>query len=160
MSDDRGQGIRDVFLEYFKRYEGYHGAKETLVWLAATVYMGFAAATLNWLATTTAHWCSYRPWIGAGIGVVCFLLSWFLWLQNGYKAGSVNISNMLDDWLPRLDGERPPTFSDLHAKLKCAQEKQVHRWSPGGGLAGSVLLLLVVVLGLAQILMVSCYPAP
>ena len=91
------------FLAYFDRYEKYHGAKETLVWLAATVYMGFAGATMNWLLTTSAHWGAHRVAVSVGIGLVCLLLSSFLWLQNEYKASSVNISNKLDAWLSKFD---------------------------------------------------------
>ncbi len=158
MADDQGKGVREFFLEYVKRYESYHSAKETLVWLAATVYMGFAGATMNWLMTTNANWTKYRPWLGVGIGVVCFLLSWFLWFQNGYKASSKNVSDKLDDWLPKFDDKKQPTFTDLHSTWKCANEMQFHRWK--NGKAGCVLLILVIVLGIAQILVVSWYPGP
>jgi len=157
MPNDQGKGVCDFFLAYFDRYEKYHGAKETLVWLAATVYMGFAGATMNWLVTTSADWSPYRVWLAVGIGLVCLLLSTFLWLQNEYKASSVNVSNKLDAWLSTFDLKKQPTFAQLESLVKCANEMKVKRWSPGGGLAGSVLWLLVVALGVAQILVVALY---
>jgi hypothetical protein len=68
MANEKEKGVHDFFLAYFNRYEGYHGAKETLVWLAAaTVYMGIAGATLNWLVTTRSEWTPYRPWLAIAI---------------------------------------------------------------------------------------------
>ena len=88
---------KDLLILLYEQNEKYHDTKEKVIWLAGTVYFGFAVLVLRWVLDLPSEW-----FLGTGIGsprgatltflsVVFGFVFWYLWFQHRAKIDTLSI---------------------------------------------------------------------
>ncbi len=149
----------EMFLQLHRTYEDYHSKKETLVWAATSTYIAFVGVAMGWIFKNPAGWTVLTKWLLFWTLIaVCVLSIVFVWYQNWYKSDAVRITDALLGMLKEPGVKSIRRLSDLPSLNGDCIDKFFSILK--GGRAGLILILLMLLLGIAQVLLVMHFIDP
>ncbi len=87
--------MKELYIEHLKIRHAYHAAKEKMVWLVATVYLGFAFAVIDWIWKNNEVVQAHSELAYLGVSFVFGFGALFAGVQNWYKAQTVVITEKM-----------------------------------------------------------------
>jgi len=151
--------VKETVIEFYKINYDYHNVKEQMFWLAATLYLGFAAGSIAWATSNVHLLIKYRGWIVFFSVAVLAFSECFVLFQNWYKARSVFIDSALCNLLRRFDvGMKRPKYWEVSSVMESGPgTPDFNRVKIffNNGRTGIIAMLLMLAFGIIQIACVS-----
>ena len=146
--------MKELFVKLYALNDDYHNNKERMIWLATTVYLGFALAVLGWLASHKSEW-QYDKWPFIAFLSMVFLESFcFIFDQNWNKCRSVKIADQLNSLIGQFDSQDGLKYEDLEQATRYSPEtpcKEKRRDFCVNGKPGIIILFAITTFFAAQI---------
>jgi hypothetical protein len=147
--------INDALLEFYRVNNDYHNTKENMVWLSASLYLGFSAALIAFQVSNPVAIKTNQQLLVPFSVILLVFAQVFVLMQNWYKAKSVFIYSRLMDLLRRFDqGMKRPKYWEIIT----ANEPKIG--TPGfqpvkiflrNGATGIIGLVVMLLFGVVQI---------
>lgn len=147
---------KNLLIAIYSQNEQYHDAKDNVIWVLGTVYLGFALATFAWLFTNESLWTEHRGWVVLLL-VFVFLPAYFLigW-QNRLKCRSLKKAALFHDLIKKLGKpQRELTYTDLE-RLESPGKVRIWEALRFKNGPGALVLYNILLLFLLQIAVVIC----